>query len=104
MSKAFDKIACGLADAIAFAEGGSEADVKRHPSKGRVAAGPDVKAIRAKTKLSQAKFAAKLRVPVGTVRDWEQHRRSPDAPARTLLGMVDADPKAAMKLMERVAG
>jgi putative transcriptional regulator len=96
MSKAFDKIAAGLAGAIAFTEGDAR--------KGRVAAGPDVKAIRAKTKLSQTKFAAKLRVPVATVRDWEQHRRSPDAPARTLLGMVDADPKAAIKLMERAAG
>jgi putative transcriptional regulator len=96
MSKAFDKIAAGLADAIAFTKG----DI----SKGRVVAGPDVKAIRAKTKLSQAKFAEKLHIPVATVRDWEQHRRSPDAPARTLLGMVDADPKAAMKLMERAAG
>lgn len=104
MREAFDKIAAGLADAIALAEGGSEADAKRHPAKGRVAAGPDVKAIRAKTKLSQAKFAAKLRVPVATVRDWEQHRRSPDAPARTLLGMVDADPKGAMALIERAAG
>jgi putative transcriptional regulator len=96
MSKAFDKIAAGLADAIAFTKGDT--------SKGRVVAGPDVKAIRAKTKLSQAKFAEKLHIPVATVRDWEQHRRSPDAPARTLLGMVDADPKAAMKLMERAAG
>lgn len=65
-------------------------------------AGPNVKAIRAKTKLSQAKFAERLRVPVGTVRDWEQYRRSPDAPARTLLGMVDADPKAALALIERM--
>ena len=71
-------------------------------SKGRVVAGPDVKAIRAKTKLSQAKFAERLSVPVGTVRDWEQYRRSPDAPARTLLGMVDADPKAALALIERM--
>jgi len=31
-------------------------------------------------------------------------RRSPDAPARTLLGIVDADPKAALKLIERAAG
>ena len=92
----FQGIVAGLGDAIAF--------VKGDRSKGRIAAGPDVKAIRAKTKLSQAKFAAKLRVPVATVRDWEQHRRSPDAPARTLLGMLDADPKAAMKLMERAAG
>jgi len=41
-------------------------------------------------------------VPVGTVRDWEQHRRVPHAPARTLLGMVDADPKVALALIERM--
>lgn len=91
----FAGITAGLKDAIAFVQGDA--------TKGRVAAGPDVKAIRAKTRLSQVKFAAKLRVPVGTVRDWEQHRRSPDAPARTLLGMVDADPKAALDLIERAA-
>ncbi|GMN01272.1 helix-turn-helix domain-containing protein [Erythrobacter sp. MTPC3] len=96
MTKAFDKIAGGLADALAYAEGDT--------TKGRVAAGPDVKAIRAKTRLSQVKFAAKIRVPVATLRDWEQHRRSPDAPARTLLGMVDADPKAALELIDRAAG
>lgn len=94
MSNAFDKIAGGLADAIAYAEGDS--------TKGRVVAGPDVKAIRAKTKLSQTKFAAKLRVPVATLRDWEQHRRLPDAPARTLLAMVDVDPEAALGLMGRL--
>lgn len=44
------------------------------------------------------------RVPVATLRDWEQHRRSPDAPARTMLGMVDADPDAALALIERSAG
>lgn len=92
----FQGIVAGLKDAIAFVQGDA--------TKGRVAAGPNVKAIRAKTKLSQAKFADKLRVPVGTVRDWEQHRRSPDAPARTLLGMVDADPKAALGLIARSVG
>jgi putative transcriptional regulator len=40
---------------------------------------------------------------VATVRDWEQHRRYPDAPARTLLGMVDTDPKAALALIEKAA-
>lgn len=92
----FAGIVAGLEDAIAFVQGDN--------AKGHIAAGPDVKAIRAKTRLSQAKFAAKLRVPVATLRDWEQHRRSPDAPARTLLGMVDADPKAALALIERAAG
>ena len=85
----------GLEDSIAFAKGDT--------TKGRIAAGPDVKAIRAKTRLSQAKFADKLRVPVATVRDWEQHRRMPNAPARILLGMVDVDPQAALALIERMA-
>jgi putative transcriptional regulator len=71
---------------------------------GRVAAVPDVKAIQAKTKLSQMKFAEKLRVPVATLRDWEQHRRSPDVPAPALLGLVDADPKAALALIEKGMG
>jgi putative transcriptional regulator len=92
----FQGIVAGLKDAIAFVQGDT--------TKGRIAAGPDVKAIRAKTKLSQAKFAQRLRVPVGTVRDWEQLRRTPDAPARTLLGMVDADPKAALALIEKGMG
>ena len=93
MTGAYESIRQGLTEAIAF--------VKGDTTSGRAAAGPDVKAIRAKTRLAQVQFAAKLRVPVGTVRDWEQHCRSPDAPARTLLGMVDADPKAALELIER---
>lgn len=92
---AFEKIAAGLADAIAFAEGDT--------SRGRIANGPDVKAIRAKTKLSQTAFAEKLHIPTATVRDWEQKRRAPDAPARTLLAMVDADPKGAFGLIEKAA-
>ena len=49
MTKTFEGIPAGLKDAIAFVQGDT--------TKGRVAAGPDVRAIRAKTKLSQAKFA-----------------------------------------------
>ncbi|WOF42875.1 helix-turn-helix domain-containing protein [Sphingopyxis indica] len=62
----------------------------------------DVKAIRSKTKLSQAVFAKTLHISKATVQDWEQGRRSPDGPARTLLGMVDADPEAAMTLLAKV--
>ena len=47
----FKGIVASLEDAIAFVRGDT--------SRGRVAAGPDVKAIRAKTRLSQAKFADK---------------------------------------------
>lgn len=53
--KTFQGIMAGLEDAIAYAEGDT--------TKGRDAAGPDVKAIRAKTRLSQAKFADSRRRP-----------------------------------------
>ena len=56
----FQGIVAGLNDAIAFVQGDT--------SKGRVVTGPDVKAIRAKTKLNKATVANKLRVPVGTNR------------------------------------
>ncbi|PKP97710.1 MAG: transcriptional regulator [Alphaproteobacteria bacterium HGW-Alphaproteobacteria-13] len=62
----------------------------------------DIKAIRAKTKLTQAAFADRLHISAATLRDWEQGRRVPDAPARTLLGMVNADPDAAFKLLAKV--
>lgn len=95
MAKAFEKIAAGLNDAIAFAEGDA--------ARGRVAAGPDVKAIRSKTKLSQAEFAGRLHISAATLRDWEQGRRTPEGPARALLSIVDADPDAALKLLAKVA-
>ena len=53
----------------------------------------DVAAIRKKQKLSQAAFADRYGLSVGTVRDWEQARRSPDRCRQPDLG-VD-DPSAA---------
>src|SRR3546814_1331047 len=64
--RAYDKITAGLNDAIAFAEGDT--------TRGRVVAGPDIKAIRGKVKLSQAAFAEKLHISAATLRDWEQGR------------------------------
>lgn len=94
MKSAFDKIAAGLDDAIAHA-GGDE-------SRGRVAT-IDVKAIRAATRKTQAAFADAYRLPVGTVRDWEQGRRQPDAPARVLLSMIAAEPETVERIMAKAA-
>jgi putative transcriptional regulator len=95
MKTAFDKIAAGLEDAIAYTGGDA--------SRGRIAAPLDVKAIRAATKKTQAQFAHDYRLPVGTVRDWEQNRSQPDAPARILLSMIEAEPEVVEKLIARVA-
>jgi putative transcriptional regulator len=53
----------------------------------------DVAAIRNKTGLSQAAFARRIGVPVGTIHNWEQGRRLPQGPARILLALLDRNPR-----------
>lgn len=89
--KAFDKIAAGLNDAIAYAKGDE--------GRGRVAAPMDVPAIRHATKKSQAEFARAYRLPIGTLRDWEQNRRQPDAPARVLLTLIEREPETVERII-----
>jgi putative transcriptional regulator len=57
------------------------------------------KAIRAATKLTQAEFAARIGVPLETVRNWEQGKRSPRGPARALLKLIDRAPDLAFAVL-----
>ena len=52
-----------------------------------------VKQIRKATGLSQATFAKRIDVAVGTLRNWEQGRREPEGPARALLRAINNDPE-----------
>jgi putative transcriptional regulator len=45
----------------------------------------DVRAIRRKLHMSQQAFAATYRIPLPTLKNWEQGRRRPDAPASAYL-------------------
>ena len=56
-------------------------------------------AARARTGLSQARFAAVLGVSTRTLQEWEQGRRSPTGPARALLKAVANDPKHVLKAL-----
>ena len=51
--------------------------------------------MRARTKLTQAEFAARIGVPLETVRNWEQGKRSPRGPARALLKVIEKAPEVA---------
>ena len=51
-----------------------------------------VKVLRQRLDMTQEEFAAAFRIPVATLRDWEQHRSKPDAPARALLLAIERDP------------
>lgn len=94
MKSAFDKIAAGLNDAIAYVEGdksrGHEANV-------------DVKAIRSASNMTQDAFARSFHLPIGTIRDWEQGRRQPDSGSRVLLKMIEADATAVERIMAKIA-
>jgi putative transcriptional regulator len=79
---------------------GSERDLSRAtemPGGGEDAA--YARGIRARTKLTQAQFAAKIGVPIETVRNWEQGKRSPRGPARALLKVIDKAPQVAFAVL-----
>ena len=64
----------------------------------------DVKALRARLGLSQARFAARFGFTPGAVRNWEQSRRQPDAAARALLTVIDREPRAVERALGSAAG
>ncbi|MBV9218661.1 MAG: transcriptional regulator [Methylobacteriaceae bacterium] len=63
-----------------------------------------VKVLRQRLGMTQSKFADAFHLPITTLRDWEQHRSTPDAPARALLLAIERDPKVMLRLLaERAA-
>ncbi|HET6840059.1 MAG TPA: helix-turn-helix domain-containing protein [Bradyrhizobium sp.] len=53
---------------------------------------PAVRDLRRRASLTQQEFAARLGVPVETIRNWEQGKRMPRGPARALLAVIAHDP------------
>lgn len=60
---------------------------------GRVVTLPPVSETRARIGLSQSEFARLLGVSVRTLQEWEQGRRVPSGPARTLLAIAHKNPR-----------
>jgi putative transcriptional regulator len=55
---------------------------------------PRAKIIRRALGLTQEEFAARFRIPLGTLRDWEQGAAVPDTCARAYLTVIARNPKA----------
>lgn len=92
MDKAdYESMKRGLAQAKAFIDGERKGFVVHEPI--------DIKAIRMRTKMTQAKFAKAYGLPLGTLKDWEQGRRRPDAPARSLLAVIEKEPEIVAKAL-----
>ncbi len=89
----FDSMVAGLEDAIAHAKGDG--------SRGRTHEVPvvDVAQVRPRLNLTQAQFARIFGVPLATLRNWEQHRREPEGPARALLVVIDREPEAVVRAL-----
>ncbi len=89
MSKAGDRILKSAREALSYARGGT--------TKGFVVHVPeqvDVRAIRRRLGLSQARFAARFGFTLDAVQNWEQGRRRPEGAARILLRVIEHEPQA----------
>jgi putative transcriptional regulator len=58
-----------------------------------------VKALRQRLGMTQSEFAEAFHLPIVTLRDWEQRRSMPDAPARALLLAIERDPEVMRRLL-----
>ncbi len=93
MSKAGDSILRGAHEALAYARGEDKGFVAHVPDR------IDVKAIRRKVGLSQAKFAARFGFALDAIRNWEQGRRQPDQAARAFLTVIDREPEVVQRAL-----
>jgi len=61
-----------------------------------------VRDLRRRACLTQMEFAAKLGVPVETIRNWEQGKRAPRGPARALLAVIAHAPDTVFQALAKV--
>jgi putative transcriptional regulator len=66
---------------------------------GRVGRVSPAKRIRWALRISQVEFAKTFRIPLGTLRDWEQHRRDPDKAAQAYLEVIAREPDAVRRAL-----
>ena len=87
MSSFANELIESLTEAVAHAQG-DKTGVRVHTVEV-----PDVRAIRRKLHMSQETFAATFRIPLPTLKNWEQGRRHPDAPAAAYLQAISRRPR-----------
>ncbi len=89
MTKLGEDIIEGLREAVAYAKG-ETAGAKTH-----VVEVADARAIRESLQMSQSEFAQAYRIPLATLKGWEQGRRAPDATAASYLNVIARLPQEA---------
>ncbi|MDO8297502.1 MAG: helix-turn-helix domain-containing protein [Caulobacter sp.] len=64
---------------------------------------PRVSIIRRAFGLTQEEFSQRFRIPLGTLRDWEQGRKEPDAATRAYLLVIARNPTAVAEALDPAA-
>src|SRR5258708_20836204 len=97
MKTQFEQMMNGLNDVEAFLAG------KQEGFKAHVPQEVDVKAIRNRLGMTQARFSNTFGFSLDAIKHWEGGRRSPEAPARTLLTVIDKNPAAVLTALNPAA-
>jgi len=97
MKTQFDQMMDGLNDVEAFLAG------KQEGFKAHVPQEVDVKAIRNRLGMTQARFSDAFGFSLDAIKHWEGGRRTPEAPARTLLTVIDKNPAAVLTALNPAA-
>ena len=95
--KAFDRIAEGLAEAIAIARGDAE------PARLFIPHEIEIRKIRQKVGMSQDQFASAFGFSLAQIRDWEQNRSRPVAALRAYLMIIERDPIEVLSALKEMA-
>ena len=93
MNKFSKELIESLTEACEHAEG-EPSEIRVH-----VVEVPDVRAIRRQLRMSQQEFARVYRIPLATLKNWEQGRRQPDAPAAAYLQVIAKRPREAREAL-----
>ena len=91
-----DKVIRGPSKAVQYVRGRTGAVVREL----KVPESIDVAAVRRKLGLSQVGFARRFGFSRATVHNWERGRRSPEAPARAFLTLIDKEPDAVERALK----
>jgi putative transcriptional regulator len=97
MKTQFEQMMDGLNDVEAFLAGEQEG------FKAHVPQDVDVKAIRNRLGMTQARFSDTFGFSLDAIKHWEGGRRTPEAPARTLLTVIDKNPTAVLTALNPAA-
>ena len=97
MKTQFEQMMDGLNDVEAFLAGEQEG------FKAHVPQAVDVKAIRNRLGMTQARFSDTFGFSLDAIKHWEGGRRTPEAPARTLLTVIDKNPAAVLTALNPAA-